>query len=93
MCDCQCQDEPRKRKRRFGVLGMLVQLMLLYMILVFGGGTLIRTGNPIAVEAGMLIHTVTFVEPSIRWADAMGSPLLAGGLRTLADGVDLGWVT
>jgi hypothetical protein len=72
---------------------MLFQLALLYALLVFGGGTLIRTGNPIAVEAGLLLHTVTFVEPSIRWAENSGHDALAGGLRTLADGVNLKGLT
>ena len=48
MCDCQCQD--RKPRRRLGVLSMVFQLALLYLVLVFGGGTLIHTGHPVAVE-------------------------------------------
>ena len=87
MCQCDCQDQPRK-KRRCGLLAILFQVVLLYVALVFSGGTLARTGNPVAAEAGRLIHTVLLVEPSIRWAEGGGHRVIAGGLRTLADGID-----
>jgi hypothetical protein len=61
--------------------------VLLYVGLIFTGGTLIHTGHPVAVETGRLIHTVTFVEPAIKWANSRGFAPLAYGLRTVADGM------
>ena len=63
--------------------------VFVYVLLVFGGGTLINTGHPVAVEAGKLIHTVTLVDPTIYWAHEKGLDTIAGGLRTLSDGVDV----
>jgi hypothetical protein len=80
-------------RRRCGIFGVLLQLLLLYVLLVFGGGTLINTGHPVAVEAGRLMHTVTLVEPSIRWAESAGRYGVAKGLRVLAAGVDLPKIT
>ena len=93
MCECCCNrenDQPRPRNRRgFRPIRTILHVLLLYGLLVFGGGTLINTGHPVAVETGRLIHTVTFVEPSIYWAQSSGHDALAGGLRILAHGVDL----
>ena len=89
MCDCQChQDQEPRRRRSF--LGTLVQIVLLYVLLVFGGGTLISSGHSVAREAGRLIHTVLLVEPSIHWAESGGHGTLAGGLRSLSHGFDVG---
>lgn len=79
-----------KPRRRVGFFRTLTHLLLLYVLLVFGAGTLIHTGHPVAVEVGRLIHTVTLVEPSIHWAESSGYDMLAGGLRMLAGGVDVG---
>jgi hypothetical protein len=68
---------------------MLLQVALLYVVLVFGGGTLVNTGHPVAVEVGRLLHTVTLVEPAIYWAEAHDYGALAGGLRTLSHGVQV----
>lgn len=87
MCDQYLTSKPR---RRVGLFRTLTHLLLLYLLLVFGAGTLIHTGHPVAVEVGRLIHTVTLVEPSIHWAESGGHNMLAGGLRVLAGGVDLG---
>ncbi|MHC5023271.1 MAG: hypothetical protein ACYTGG_05095 [Planctomycetota bacterium] len=66
---------------------------MLYVLMVFGGGTLINTGHPVAVEVGRMLHLVTFVEPTISWADHAGHDALAGGLRVLAHGVNVGQFT
>jgi hypothetical protein len=87
MCEQCLKSKPR---RKIGIFRMLMQLLLLYAILVFGAGTLIHTGNPVAVELGRLIQTVTLVEPSIHWADSAGYEMLADGLRLLAGGIDIG---
>jgi hypothetical protein len=76
-------------RRRSGLLSLLFQLVLLYAVLVFGGGTLIHTGHPVAVETGKLLQTITLVEPSIGWAESRGMDALAGGLRALANGLDV----
>ena len=89
MCNCQChQDQPPRRRRSF--LGMIAQIALLYVLLVFGGGTLMNTDHAVAQETGRLIHTVLLVEPSIHWADSSGHDALAGGLRVLSNGLDVG---
>lgn len=82
---CNC-----RTRRGFHPVRMLFQIALLYVVLVFGGGTLVRTGNPVAVELGRLMHTVTLVQPAIHWADSRDYDALAGGLRTLSDGVGIG---
>ncbi len=74
-------------RTRPGLFATLFQLLLLYVGLLFTGGTLINTGHPVAVETGRLIHTVTFVEPAITWAKSSGYTPLAFGLRTVAEGI------
>ena len=64
-------------------------LVLPVTVLVLGGGTLINTGHPVAVEAGKLMQTVTFVEPAIGWASDHAAPV-AHGLRVLQAGVPVG---
>jgi hypothetical protein len=65
---------------------MLFKVMCVYALLVFAGGTLVNTGNPVAGEVGQLLQLVTFVEPTIAWADSHGVEPLAHSLRFLADG-------
>ena len=80
MCRCQCHaphhDGKAPARRSGGFMGTLFKLVVLYVALVFGGGTLINTGHPVAVEAGKLLHMVTFVEPStettMRWCSPSG---------------------
>jgi hypothetical protein len=87
---CCCHATPHTpARRRFSLPGLLVQLAFLYALLVFGGGTLIRTGHPVAQEVGRLMHLVTFVEPTITWADGHGYGAVSGGLRMLASGLPL----
>ncbi len=85
-CPC-CHESPGRRFRPFA---LMFNLAVLYLALVVGGGTLINTGHPVAMETGRLIHTVTFVHPTIGWADARGYEPLAGGLRFVAGGVPIG---
>ena len=82
------QERPRRRGVG-GVIGFLFQVVFLYALLVFGGGTLINTGHPVAMEVGRILQLVTFVEPTIYWAQGEGYELAAEGLRTLANGVTL----
>jgi hypothetical protein len=77
-------------KRRFSILGLFFKIALAYLVLVFGGGTLVQTGNPTAVEVGRFMHMVTLVNPTISWADANGYKAVAKGLRGLSEGVPLG---
>ncbi|MHC5002462.1 MAG: hypothetical protein ACYTJ0_05005 [Planctomycetota bacterium] len=84
---CTC-DRPTTR-RRPGLVGLIFNLALLYLALVVGGGTLQRVNHPVAVELGRLIHTVTFVEPTIAWADR-NQPVLATGLERLSSGLPIG---
>ena len=81
------QAEPRRR--RGGILSFLVQLVFLYALMVFGGGTLINTGHPVAMEVGHILQLVTFVEPAIYWAQGAGYENVSEGLRILASGVQL----
>lgn len=85
---CQCPVEAPKR--RGGLIRTLFSIVLLYVTLVFGSGTLIQTGHPVAVEAGRLVQVVTFVQPTIRWAENAGHPVVAGGLARLSTGVRIG---
>jgi hypothetical protein len=85
---CCCHAAPSApARRRFSVLGLLVQLLALYAVLVFGGGTLAKVQHPVAAEIGRLMQTVSLVEPTIRWADSRGYEALSGSLRTLANGL------
>jgi hypothetical protein len=87
-CPHCCNHAYAKPARRGpGVIGMLVKVLLVYIALVFTGGTLINTGHPVAVEAGRLIQTVTMVDPAIRWTQNHGWTHLAGGLQIVAGGV------
>ncbi len=84
-CEC-CQT---KTRRPFGFFSLLFNLLLVYLVLVVGGGTLINTGHPVAVEVGQLFHLVTFVDPTITWADGQGHEPLATTVRFLSNGVPI----
>ena len=86
------QDYPnqaRPPRKRDGIFSLLFKLIILYVVLVYSGGTLQHVPHPVANEAGKLIHTVTLVEPSIHWADSNGYRPLSVGLRFLSNGVDV----
>ena len=88
MCHCACcPDEKTSPRRGFRPLALLFNLVLAWVLLVVGGGTLINTGHPVAIEAGKLIQTVTFVEPTILWAHGKGYEPIAGTLKVLQSGV------
>jgi hypothetical protein len=59
-----------------------------YVALVFGAGTLINTRHPVAVEAGRLIQTVTFINPAIAWTHSHGYHSASYGLSVLAQGME-----
>jgi hypothetical protein len=75
--------------RRTSVLGWLFKVALIYVALVFGGGTLANSGYPAAAEVGHFMHTVTLVDPTIRWADSNGFKVVSTGLKGLSEGVPL----
>ena len=89
---CQCyQEQPSDApRRRFRPIAVLLNLVLAYALLVVGGGTLINTGHPVAVETGKLMQLVTLVQPTIHWAKANDHDKVAGGLTVLAGGVPVG---
>ncbi len=89
MCQCACCGYQEKR-RGFRPIALLFNLAFLYVALVVGGGTLINTGHPVAMEAGKILQTVTMVEPTIGWANGSGLQVVAGGLRFLSAGVPIG---
>src|SRR5262245_12333540 len=76
--------------RGVGPLGWLFRVFILYFVLVFGGGTLMNTNYSMAVEAGKFMQMVTFVEPTIEWAEGRGYHGLARGLKALAGGAPVG---
>ena len=82
-------DNAKPPRKRGSIFGLLFKIILLWSMLVFSGGTLQHVPHPVANEAGRLIHTVTFVEPSIHWADRNGYMPLSVGLRFLSNGVDV----
>ena len=90
MCNCNCHrdqfDASTRPRKRGGIIRFLVQMVFLYAVLVFGGGTLIQTGHPVAVEVGELLHTVLFVDPALQWAASEGHGILASGLHVLSEG-------
>ena len=89
-CQC-CQEQPTAApRRRFRPIAVLLNLVLAYALLVVGGGTLINTGHPVAVETGKLMQLVTLVQPTIHWAKANDHYKVAGGLTVLAGGVPVG---
>ncbi len=89
MSQCACCERTEKSKR-FRPVALILNFALAWLILVGGGGTLINTGHPVAVEAGRLLHTVTFVEPVIGWADARGLNPVAHGLTVVSHGIPVG---
>lgn len=90
-CHCCTPKESRdsQPRSRTSIIGMILQVIVVYVAMVFGAGTLIHTGHPVAVEVGRLIHVVTLVDPAIGWADAHGYGALGSGLRTISGGVDM----
>ena len=92
-CNCGCPTTTGTAKRRGGIgtiFRAVFSMLLIYGTLVFGSGTLIKTGNPVAVEAGRLIQVVTFVEPTINWAHGSGHHGLANGIDFLSSGIRIG---
>ena len=85
MSNCSCCDHPEPRKR-FRPLALLFNATLLYVGLLVAGGTLVNTGHPVATEAGHWLQLITFVEPTIHWAQASGFDHMASGLRFLSAG-------
>jgi hypothetical protein len=88
MCQCACCG--REIRRGFRPVALLANLALVWVVIVVAGGTLARTSYPVAVEAGRLLQTVTFVQPAIAWADGHELHPLATGLRVLSAGIPLG---
>lgn len=76
--------------RGVGPLGWLFRLFILYFALVFGGGTLMNTNYTVAVEVGKIMQLVTFIDPTIRWAETNGYVGIATGLKALANGAPVG---
>ncbi len=91
MCQCTCCGFRETRRRGLRPIALLFNLVLAWLVLVVGGGTLINTGHPVASEAGRLIHTVTLVEPATLWADSQGLGPMANGLRLLSHGIPVTW--
>ena len=85
-CACCPTAEPR---RKFRPIALLFNVLLAYALLVVGGGTLINTGHPVAMEAGRLLQVVTFVDPTISWAYSHGYGPLAHGIQVLSHGIPL----
>jgi hypothetical protein len=87
-CPYCCNNAPAAAPRRgSGFLGTILKVLLVYVALVFTGGTLIKTGHPVAVETGRLIQTVTMIDPAIRWTQNHGWSHVASGLQIVAGGV------
>lgn len=89
---CGCAHEVHATaplKRGDGLFATLFKLMMLYIVLVFGAGTLVNTGHPVAVEVGKLVQVVTFIDPAIDWAQSNQWHKVATGLRVLANGAPI----
>lgn len=89
MCPCySCQNPPRRSfvGRIFSIAATLV---IAYAGMLLVSGTLINTGEPLAVEVGRLMQTVTFVEPTIHWAETSEMDTLAKGIRFLSGGLPI----
>ena len=84
-----CCNPSSPEYRRFSPLGLLFKVFVIYFVLVFGGGTLVNTGQPVAVEAGKLMQTVTLIHPAIRWAESRGYDGVARGLKAIAGGAPI----
>ena len=78
-----------QHRRRGNIFSFLVNVIVSYVLLIVIGGTLINTGHPVAIEAGRIIHLITFVEPLTLWAQAQHLQPLAQGLAALSNGVPL----
>ena len=89
MSHCGCCEHPDPPKR-FRPLALLFNAILLYVVLLVGGGTLVNSGHPVAAEAGHWLQMITFVEPTIHWADTSGFDHVASGLRVLSAGIPIG---
>lgn len=82
-CEC-CHGRTR---RPLGLFSVLFNVVLLWVLLVVGGGTLMQTQHPVAVEVGQWMHLVTFVDPTLYWAESHGYEHLAQAVRFLSGGI------
>lgn len=93
---CHCCGEPdqqqtaEKPRKRFRPIAMIINLVIAYVLLVGGAGTLINTGHPVAVEVGKMVQTFTFVKPTIHWAESSNHHRAAQGLKVLSNGLPVG---
>lgn len=87
---CTPTPTPTHAKKRSGPIGLFVKGLIAYALVVFLGGTLAQTGNPMLEELGLLIRTVSFIDPAIGFVDGQGLGGVASGLRMVADGLALG---
>lgn len=85
-CCPTCHESPRKRR---SIFGMIFQILALYAVLVFSGGTLIQSGHPVAEEVGQLMHTVLLVEPATYWTAEHGMRPVSHAINFLSRGVDV----
>ncbi len=73
------------RSRCACALLVLAQVAILYVGAVFAGGRLIASRHPTAQRVGVALHTITMINPAIRWSDTHGHDTLTRTLLALAD--------
>ena len=68
-------------------LSLALKTAVIYVGVVFAGGTLVHSGHDGAQRIGVALHRVTMINPLIRWADAHDHDGMLHVLLTIADGV------
>ena len=76
-----CRRSDASPRRRRGVVRVVLDVALAYLLLVGGAGMLKSSGHPVAVETGRLVHTVLMVEPTLDWMDRQGWAVADDGRR------------
>lgn len=90
-CDAAARAAVRSgmRARGWNPIGSLVRIVIAYVILIAGAGTMMRVSHPVVREAGSLLHTVSMVDPAIRWTASHRLQPLAAGLQMISQGLPI----
>ena len=91
----RCCDSPASCTEQAGrgftigrLLGATVRFVLLYLVIAFVAGTMIRTGNPTLANIGEFTQLIMFVEPLEYWLISSGAEPIGEAVHMVRSGVD-----
>jgi hypothetical protein len=80
--------DARRAERSASPAALALLMVLGYVAVVFGSGTMQQSEDPLVAGTGEAIQQATLIEPAIQWALSHGLTPLADLLQYLANGID-----